>query len=252
MAYFRTEWLMSTICASGAIESITPRQMAAAASGPKSVSRVMNGRLGAGIREGWYRCPPSPGTPKRTGHESKRRREEVRRRLELGREPRGGDLGRRGSSGGGWGVGRVDDVGRAAPRARPGRRRRLVAGGRSVRSLGACGRILGRRRDGSADERSLERGGRGGSELGGVPQAALDDGLDLGEGPVEAIAREAVEEGGEICRFAGLEAAGEQGAVGRLQAGLDRPIHRLRLEIHRPWLSTFATVHRTGPRRSVR
>ena len=44
IAYLRIEWLMSTIWASGAIPIITPRQIAAAASGPKSVRKLMNGR----------------------------------------------------------------------------------------------------------------------------------------------------------------------------------------------------------------
>src|SRR5262245_46413223 len=49
MAYFRTEWLMSLIRTSGAIESMTPRQTAAAESGPKSVRKLINGRIGAGM-----------------------------------------------------------------------------------------------------------------------------------------------------------------------------------------------------------
>src|SRR6185369_13195717 len=70
----------------------------------------------------------------------------------------------------------------------------------------------------------------------GVGDAEPDDRLDLGQGPVEAGARQAVQERGEVRRFAGLEAASKQGAIGRLQAGLDAPIpwfcvvvHRLRL-----------------------
>ena len=61
-AYFRTEWLMSTICASRAIDSITPRQIAAAESGPKSVRKLMNGRGGEPvgcIGPRWY--PSGPG-----------------------------------------------------------------------------------------------------------------------------------------------------------------------------------------------
>ena len=49
--------------------------------------------------------------------------------------------------------------------------------------------------------------------------------------PLEAGAREAVQERGEIRRFPGLEAASEQGAVGRLQACPDRPVRRLALAL---------------------
>jgi hypothetical protein len=44
MAYFVIEWPTSTMLASGAIPNITPRQMGAGPSGPKSVRNEMNGR----------------------------------------------------------------------------------------------------------------------------------------------------------------------------------------------------------------
>src|ERR671915_2010794 len=56
MAYFRSVWLMSTICASRQIENITPRQTAAAPSSPKSVRKLMNGRsIGRSYRWGRLR-----------------------------------------------------------------------------------------------------------------------------------------------------------------------------------------------------
>ena len=60
----------------------------------------------------------------------------------------------------------------------------------------------------------------------------MDDCFDLRKRPPEAGAREAVKERGEIRRFPGLEAAGQQGAVGRLEARRHWPIHRIVLEIH--------------------
>src|SRR3990172_13086987 len=44
MANFGTLWLMSMIWASRAIERMTPRQIAGADSGPKSVRKLMTGR----------------------------------------------------------------------------------------------------------------------------------------------------------------------------------------------------------------
>jgi hypothetical protein len=61
----------------------------------------------------------------------------------------------------------------------------------------------------------------------------LDDRLDLGEAPPEAGTREAVQEGGEIRRFPGLEAASQEGAICRLQARCYRSIGRFGLELHR-------------------
>src|SRR5918996_2426900 len=50
IAYLRTVWQTSTICASGQIDQITPRQVAAAPSRPKSVRNPMTGRaLGVGM-----------------------------------------------------------------------------------------------------------------------------------------------------------------------------------------------------------
>src|SRR5215207_696388 len=98
MAYFRTEWLMSTICASRAIESITPRQIAAAPSGPKSVRKPMTG---------W---------PLMARDRSRRNRDGAGRRsgaVSGLRERRGGVPRSLVNSG----FGRVDDVGRAGARS---------------------------------------------------------------------------------------------------------------------------------------
>src|SRR5258706_1030583 len=79
----------------------------------------------------------------------------------------------------------------------------------------------------------VRRGDGQGAKLRGVGDSAVDDRLDLRQGPFEAGAREAVEERGEVRRFPRLEAAGEEGAVRRLEAGPHRPIRRLRLKVHR-------------------
>ena len=62
------------------------------------------------------------------------------------------------------------------------------------------------------------------AEVGSVFEPATDDGLDLGQGPMEAGARQAVQERGQVRRFGGFEAASEQRTVGRLEADLDRSI----------------------------
>ena len=121
-------------------------------------------------------------------------------------------LGSRGCSkcgSGGW----VDDLRGALPLCATGSR------GGSARPMRRAG--PSRCRDG------------GGANLGCVADPPLDDRLDLGERPLEPGAREAVEEGGEIRRFPGLEATCQEGPVRRLQAGRDRPIRGLVLGFHR-------------------
>jgi hypothetical protein len=57
-----------------------------------------------------------------------------------------------------------------------------------------------------------------------VGNSALDDRFDLRQRPPEAIARQPVEEGSQVGRFSGLEAASQEGAVRCLQARRDRPV----------------------------
>src|SRR3990170_4399313 len=74
MANFGTLWLMSMIWASRAIERMTPRQIAGADSGPKSVRKLMTGRsMAADGTE-------APGI----GSSDRRRRAPLRSRLPVG------------------------------------------------------------------------------------------------------------------------------------------------------------------------
>jgi hypothetical protein len=57
-----------------------------------------------------------------------------------------------------------------------------------------------------------------------VGDAALDDGFDLRQRPPEAGAGQAMQEGSEVRRLSGFEAAGQEGAVRCLQACRDRPV----------------------------
>ena len=133
---------------------------------------------------------------------------------------------------GGSGGRRIDHVRRAGPRG--------PCDGRSSAGSASCVAVAVRSAPGrrAAPRRSSE--------------PAMDDRLDLRQGPPEAGAGEAVQERREIRRFPGLEAAGQQGAVGRLEACRHRPIHRLGLEIHRLALCVRPRTRLVGPAGSVR
>src|SRR5438309_5096793 len=77
---------MSTIWASGAIVSITPRQIGAGPSGPKSVRKLRNG-LGMAAMVAERSRTPGRDARTATGPESDRTAETSKRRLEEGEAP---------------------------------------------------------------------------------------------------------------------------------------------------------------------